>query len=1013
MKTIIHWVLKNHIAIIFTLIIGVVLGIISYINLPKDVFPNGDFPRFEVIADIGFASLSQTELNLTRPIENALKTVPGVTDIRSVTERGTSTIDLNFKWGMDLKEINQLINTKISEVRSAIPPDTSIEVVKMTTSAFPVTEYGIWSDEMTPEELNSYFKYSVMPQLMEINGIYGIDIIGGEDPEIRVNLVPDAIRKYDLDPKVIEEAITGTNKFNFVGKVIEKKKEFLGFSGNILTNADDLKNIVIDSRMGKPIYLKDVAVVEVSHEEIRRLASINGHRGIFIDIRKQENADAVQLSGLLDKKMNEIRNKTGDDIHIEKWHISSFVVKSIRGIQTDIFLAVLIILLIVYYILERIRYSIPVILILPLIIFLEFLILKIFGQTVNIMTLGGISAAIGIIADNAIVIVENYLRFRKTGSKNPLAESSHNIVLPMLWATFVTIIVFLPLNILTGTAGLFFKPLSITLSTTILISLIVTVFITPIFIWYFIDREKKLKAKETKERFIFRILKKGYGHILSASLKFKWFILAGIILAIGLSVFIFLKLPTGFLPQWDEGNIIMDYIAPAGNSIFATDAMLNEVEKTLKTFPEIKMYIRKTGTHFGTPYSSVNIGEILITLKNKRKKNTFEVIDEIEKKVTEKFPDIDFDFHQIISDRLDDLTGSIKPVVVDVIGNDIDDIRPVAEEIRSKLSGISGLSGVAIDMPSQQNEIKFNTKQEEVSLLGLSNDSVSDYTQTALYGKVITDINQGIKVIPVREIFLGDYRQNLDRIDDIPIYTPNGGIISLGKLAVYSIVKRDTEIHHKNGSIDMSVVAEISGRSLSDVVRDINSTLSGIKNNKVSTELLGDYKNQQTSFIELLVVLLIAVILILTALLFIFESYKTSLAVFLGTISSATFVILGLFITGTEFNVSSFIGLITVMGLVVNNGILVIEFAERFRREGLSIIESVKSAGEIRFRPVLITNLAAIAGFIPMAFNIGQGAEVLYPFSVAMISGLVGSMFFSLIVMPVLYSILHKSTIED
>jgi multidrug efflux pump subunit AcrB len=383
-------------------------------------------------------------------------------------------------------------------------------------------------------------------------------------------------------------------------------------------------------------------------------------------------------------------------------------------------------------------------------------------------------------------------------------------------------------------------------------------------------------------------------------------------------------------------------------------------------------------------------------------------MDELRTEVEKKFPDVDTDFHQMLPDRIGDLTGASKPIVVNVIGNDIGMIWNTAQVIRQKLEAIKGLNGVLVDMPPAQKEIKVDADQRKASLLGLTVNDVAHYAQLALYGDVISNLAKGIQIVPIRDFYAGNYRYNIDGIVGIPIFTPNGGVLPLGKLATFRMVDQSPEIHHKNGSIVVNINAEISGRALGDVVKDIQASLAGIKRNNFTIELQGNYKNQQTSFRELLIVLGISIVLILTFLLFIFESYKTAVAVFVGTLASATFVVCGLFISRMEFDVSSFTGMITVMGIVVNNGILVIDFVERFRREGYGVQEAINAAGNMRFRPVLITNLAAIAGFLPMALNIGHGGEVLRPFSIAMISGLIGSMFFSLIVMPVFYAIIHK-----
>ncbi len=1008
MKKIVDWLDKNHIAIMFTLTMVVIASIVIYFNLPKDVFPNGDFPRFQIIADIGFASLDETEINVTRPIEEAVKTVMDVTEVRSVTERGTSTIDIYLKWGTNLDQAFQYIQSKISQVRSSLPNNINVNVVRMTTSAYPMSEYGIWSDEFDQKKLYSLVRYSIVPQLIGIDGIYGLDVVGGEEPEIWVKFDPQQLIKYNLDTTTIGTAIDNANKVSFIGNVIKDKNAFFVTGGDKLPDIKKMGDVAVASRMGQPIYLKDIAILEDSHADTRRIVSVNGHKGIFIDVRKQQNADGLKVSKRLDQKMAEIEKGFKGRLIITKWDLSDFVASSIHGIIFDIFIGIVIILLIVYYIMQKFRYTLPIILVLPIVILFEFLVLKIIGLTINIMTLGGLSAAIGIIADNAIVITENYIRFKVEGkTKDPLSSSLAYIVPITIWATLVSIIVFVPLNILSGVSGLFFRPLAVTLATTIMISLLMAIFVIPVFIKYFIENDKE-NSVEVKERSFFSMIRRYYKKILNIALKFKGPVIGVSILLIILSVLAFFRLPNGFLPEWDEGDIVFDYIAPGGTSINETDKIINTVEEIIKKIPEVKMYIRKTGTLIEAPFASSNVGEIFILLDKNRKNSTFEVIDQLRDQVSKAIPELDTDFHQMLPDRIGDLSGVTKPIVVNIIGNDLSKLRSAAEEVKAKLEKISGLNDVLIDMPPPQKEMKVSANQENDSLLGVSISDVFRYSQLALYGEVVSNLQKGLQTIPVRQFYDGDYRNNMEDIAKIPVFTQNGGILPLGKLATFTLVDQNPEIHHKNGSIVVNVNAEISGRSLGDVVKDIKDSLLTIKNDGFTTELTGNYKSQQKSFTELLFVLLISIVLILALLLFIFESYRTALAVFLGTICSASFVIFGLFLTRTEFDVSSFTGMIAVIGIVVNNGILVIDFVERFRRDGKNLIDSIREASELRFRPVLITNLAAMAGFLPMALNIGHGAEVLRPFSIAMISGLIGSMFFSLVVMPVFYLILQK-----
>ncbi len=1006
MNKLVNWLEKNRLALVFTAFLLCAAGIYSYTALPKDVFPNSQFPRFQVIADIGFASLETTDVNVTRPLENALKTVPGVQQVRSVTERGTSTIDMYLKWGTNLDQAYQYAQARISQVRAELPPNASIDLVRMNTSAYPMSEYGVWSDTLTLKQLYTYVQYYAVPELIGADGVYRLDVIGGEKPEIWVKLDPKKVASYNLDATAIEDAVSQANNISFIGTVTGSGKTLFAVGGTRLAGVKDIGSVVIATRMGRSIRLRDVADVSESHAEVRRLVTINGHPGLFVDVMKQSDADGLKLSADLDARLAKLVKEAGGKVHVSKWDLSDFVRGSINGILTDIAMGILIILAIIYYVMVRLRYSLPIMLVLPVVLIAEFLAMKLLGQTVNIMTLGGLSAAIGIIADNAIVITENYVKFREQGDPSPLASSMNYIVPITVWATLVSIIVFIPLNLLSGVSGLFFRPLALTLATTIAISLLAAVCLLPVLIHYFIEM-KGAPAHGEEERRLFVLLKKGYLKLLALALKHGKAVAAGILVLLAAAAFIFTRIPTGFLPEWDEGDIVFDYLAPSGASLAAVDSTIKKVEKIIEAMPETAMFVRKTGTDMGTPYAPPSEGEIVILLKKNRKRSTFQVMDDLREKAAKAVPDLDTDLHQILPDRLGDLTGNVKPIVVSVIGSDLNKALAAAKVIKASLDKIKGLNGVHIDLPPAQPEIKVVPDQGRLSLLGLGSADAFRYSDLALYGEVMTSVQRGVQPVPVRAMYKGDFREDQKDIPDIPVYTPNGGVLPLGRFMKFSMEDQVPSISHQNGSIAVSVDAEIEGRALGSVVKDVKAALAQVPEGDYSVQLEGNYREQQQSFAELLTVLAISIVLILVLLLYIFESYRTSLAVFAGTLASATFVIFGLKLSGIEFDVSSFTGMITVMGIVVNNGILVIDFAERYRAEGMSPLEAVKAAGALRFRPVLITNLAAIAGFLPMALNIGRGGEVLRPFSVAMISGLFGSMFFSLTVIPVLYLLLH------
>ena len=733
----------------------------------------------------------------------------------------------------------------------------------------------------------------------------------------------------------------------------------------------------------------------------------NWHRAVLFNILKQPDANVVKVSDLVDKKLAEIETSLPADVKMSKWYdLSDFVRRSIKGVAKNIIIGILIISAIVFLFLGKLRTSLPIVLIMPLTVILVFLFLKFFGFSLNIMTLGGLTAAIGILVSNAIVVVENIVRHRDEGAgrEEAVTSGTSEIIPPIIGASLTTIIVFIPLIFLSGVTGIFFKPAAFTLSSAVGLSLILAIFVTPLFTYSILSAKKKGKSNNNSSG----KLQSFYKKILQVSLRHSRIILI-ISLAIGAgSAFIYPHLKTGFLPVWDEGNIVLDYKAAPGTSLKETDRICRRIEEVLKSFPEIKSYSRRTGYGLAHPHPA-HEGDFLISLKDTRKRSTFDIMEELQKRVGAVFPSLDIDLFQVLPDRLGDLTGKQKTIVVKVFGNDLGVLNNTARKIRENLKKIDGLVGVRLGISKSEPEFDINLDRVRIARLGLSPYDVSRQLKIALWGDIATEVKRGMRLIGVRLRYPEDYRAHIEKVKNLPLFTKDGRTVPLSTVAHVEVKQGESEVYHENGSLLLTVTAGIVGRDLGSVVKDIKSALVNLRlPYGVTMSLAGDWESRIKSFRELIFVLIIAGFLIFTMLLFEFKSYRIAFAIFLGTILSFSFVVFGLFITKTNFDVSSFMGMIASLGIVVNNGILLIDFAERYKGTNTILGDCVVTAGVVRLRPILITTITTMAGFLPMAIKIGAGGEMLQPFAVAVISGLFGSIFFSLIVIPTLYYLFEK-----
>ena len=999
--------LRYRLAIIFVVGILFAGSLIFLVSMPAGVFPNATFPRILVQIERGYAPLTDMEITTTKPIEDALRNVEGVRIVRSKTSQGYAEIELYFDWNIDLMQAYQLVQARISDVRGKLPQGTGVLVKRMTTSAYPMSCYALYSDWRSQRQLRNLAEFTIRPLLSGVRGVYRIEIVGGERPEFWIQLKPENLAFYKLSPLQIEKFLAQTNRVKFLGKISDKYRIHLGFQDDLLYTVEDIKNTVLESRNGVPVKLSELATVTLTSKEEYILTTANWHRAVLIDVLKQPNANGLAVGNAIDKLINKLRNNLPPDIQIDKtYDQESFVKHSISGISENIIAGIFIISLIVLFFLQSFRASWPIILFMPLLMILSFFFMRLFKLSINIMTLGGIAAAVGILVDNATVVVENIIRHRSQGQPREAAviKGSAEVLPPMIGATITTVIVFVPVIFVTGLTGIFFKSMALTLATAVFLSLLLAIGVTPIFTSIFLRKKNSLPQKAG----FLSAFRNCYGKALQFLLQRKVIVIVFLILILSFSLFLFPRLQTGFLPQWDEGAFVLNYKAPPGTSLKETNRLLLQLENIMKEEPDIEAYSRRTGRGIAHRHPA-NEGDFLISLREKYKVTTFEVMDNLTRKAANRIPGLYLDFVQVLPDRLKDLAGEEKPIDILVFGNSQAAIRKAAEDIYHHLKPIPGLVGLRLGEWPAGPEFDVKVNLEKAAQLGFRPGNVKKLIETALWGRVATYIKQGMRLVGVRLRYPESFRQKLDELEQLPILSANGSMVPLKQIATIGVQEGQAAINHENGSLVTKVLSDTSGRGLGSIVKDIKEVLHQIKlPYGVSISLAGDYESQLRSFKQLLIVLVIAGLLIFVVLLFEFNRFWTSLAIFMGTIFSFTFVILGLWITGTHFDISSFMGAITVLGIVVNNGILLIDFASRYRQAGKSKIEALLLAGRVRLRPILMTNTTTIAGFLPLALQLGKGGEILQPFAVAVISGLVGSVFFSLIVIPILYNLFEK-----
>jgi CzcA family heavy metal efflux pump len=1003
MKNFMNTVVENKRAMIFIALFLSLIGFYLIFQIPQGVFPDATFPRITVLVDYGLAPLQQMEIEVVKPIEEAVKMVPGVRIVRSATNRGSSEINIDFNWDEDMFQAYQLVQAQVSGIQNALPDGVEIFVRRINTSTFPVAGYALNAPGNDLVKLRDFAVYTLRPQLADIPGIFNIEIIGGDEREYRVNIDPERLAARKLDFREVADAVQQSNSVEFLGRLQEHNKMYLNISDNRYQSMAQIGETVIRTDGATPLRLRDVADIEPTVKETFLATASDQKPSVLVNIVIQPGSNAVTIMAEVERRMAEIRATMPPNISLKKWYdLSEFIRAAIGSVRDSILLGTVLTVLILLLFLRRWRITLVTILIIPAALMITFVFIRLLGMDLNLMSLGGLAAAIGILVDNAIVVIENIDRYLESGESRlrAVVHGTTEIIRPLIGATLTTLVVFIPLVFLGGLPGIFFKPLASTLAITIGVSMLLAVFLTPALAVVLISTRKKAPGKVLP-----RLISLHRG-ILDRALNRPVYVYLLSLMLAAAAVLFFLWLPSGFLPEWDEGTIVLDFQTPAGSSVEGTHAMLSGIERHLEEIPEIEIYSLRIGTSLGHPRMAPTEGDFLISLKHDRDRSSFEIMDELREFAEANEPRLEAELFQVLPDRLNsDLAGEIAPVAIQLFGNNLELMQQTAAQIADSLENIPGLVDVYRGFQSGEPEISIRIRSEAAARLGLRIADVNRAVTMALWGEVPTGVMDGLKIIPVRLRYRKQVVDQMQKIRHLPVYLSGiDRMVRLDELAELQPAPGLTDVEHENLSLVVNVTAQLSGRDLGGAVGDVRKMLTHIHLPQgISAKIGGQYESQQQAFSELMLILVFGAMLVFTVLLFEFKSFRAALVIIGGTVLAVSGVFLILWLTGIPLDISAFMGMIMIVGVVVNNGILVVDFAELYRKDHPDLREAVLTAGEVRLRPILMTTLSTIMGFIPLALALGEGAEMLQPLAVSMIGGMSVSILISLLIIPVFY----------
>ena len=972
-----HWIAQHSRPVIFLILTLALLGAYLAFTIPIAVFPSTDFPRVLIGVDNGVMPIDQMMVTVTRPIEEAVNSVPGLLTVRSTTSRGSAEINLFFRWDVDMFQTLQYVNAALSRVQPELPTTAKIEAHRLTFAAFPIMGYSLTSDTTPPSRLWEMATYELKPRLNRLDGVSTVIVQGGQEPEFHI--VPDPAKLLTANVTVTDilDAVQRTNLIDSPGLLEQNHQLYLGLvNGQVRTPGEIANAVIKNTPAGIPVRIGDVSTVTPSVKPVYTIVTANGKPAVLLNINRQPDGNTMQVAQEVHGEIGQIRKTLPPGIRIEPFYDQSIIVgESIKSVRDAILLGVILASIILVVFLRDWGTSLVAGLVIPVTVMVTFIALKVMGETFNLMTLGGLAAAVGLVIDDAIVVVENIVLHRDAGQARIEAIQSaiKEITVPLLGSTVTPIVVFVPLIVITGVTGVFFRALAVTMSVSLVTSLGLALTWTPTLSQYFIRGKRETSTEspavpdeggrpgdhqEQNPANLSRWLDAEEAHLSGFFLRVvnfheRWLrralerprmlvIFSAALIVVSYVCFSFSG--SDLLPEMDEGGFVLDYIMPAGSSLAETNRVVGHVEQMLREIPEVESTSRRTGLQLGlAAVTEANTGDILVKLKDKRDRGVEEIISEVRSRVNKEEPALDVEFAQVLQDMIGDLTSAPEPIEVKLFSPDptlLAEWAPkVADAIKpDEKTGKGGVEGVVDVLNGIENTISgpaltFRVDPSVAARAGFTVEEVALDASAILEGEPApTPVVANDRAYTLRVRFPATDRNSLSAMRDTLLVGSTGHTATLGALATLVESPGQTEIRRENLQRDVAVTARLEGRSLGSGIADVQKVIAGLHiPSSIRVEYGGTYQEQQRSFHDLAVVLILAILLLFIVLMFEFGTFGAPIAILSSALLSTSGVFIALLITRTTFNISSFMGMIMVIGIVAKNGILLLDADQKMR----------------------------------------------------------------------------------
>lgn len=1008
------WVTRHRRFLLCLLALPIIAGFAVAVRMPVTLFPTVTFPRVRVSLDAGDRPAQQMLLLATRPLEQAVHRVPGVTDVRSTTSRGSAELSVSFAWGTDMVAAELQVDAAVNQILPSLPPGATASVRRMEPTVFPIIAYSLTSTTLSPVALRDLAQYQLRPLLTGVPGVADVGVTGGRDEEYQILADPQRLMALGLTFDDVVRAVGGANLVQAVGRIEDHYKLFLVVSDNTLKSLDALRAIVVRAPPGPNltgmVTVGDVAtVVDGTTPQWIRVTA-GGHDSVLLNVYQQRDGNSVRIARQVRDRL--AATPLPDGVSISPWYDQSeLVLASAGSVRDAILIGIVLAALVLWLFLRDIRITLVAVLVVPAALAATVALLRVLNLSFNIMTLGGMAAAVGLIIDDAIVMVEHIVR-RLRG--NPATEdhpAAHRVLAaareftrPLAGSSAATLVIFIPLAFLDGVTGAFFQALSLTMASGLLFSFVITWLAVPLAV-----AQGVIGAGHGEGGGGAGMIDRPYARCAAWMLRRPWLgalVLAPLVLLGGMA---YRNVGSGFMPAMDEGGFVLDYRSAPGTALSETDRLLRQVDAILASTPDVEIWSRRVGAGLGGELTEANKGDFFVRLRHGDRRPIEAVMADVRARIAREVPGLDVEMAQLMEDLIGDLTAVPQPIEIKIFGNAPDSLLPVARTVAAAIARIPGIVEIKDGINPAGDALDIRVDAARAAVEGMDAAAITAQVAPFLGGTVVTQVPTPTKRIGVRVWTPARARVTEDDVGGIMIRAPDGHLFPLGRVAAVVAVSGEPEIGEDNLQGMVAVTARIEGRDLGSVAADVRALLDGrhLVTAPLRYELGGLYQQQRIAFDGLTRVFAAAVALVFVLLLLLYESFRAALVILAMPLVAMAAVMLGLWLTGTELNITAMMGMTMVVGIVTE--VAIFYFSEV---EELSDIADLPArllqAGRNRLRPIVMTTLAAILTLMPLALGLGEGGGMQQPLAIAIISGLLVQVPLVLLILPSLYLLTRR-----